>query len=155
MTYQMGEPMKWEQFKQMPPELQKQYISGLQERFGVNATSLSEMFGITALTVRRHAAANHLGLVFPVGKSMTKEQRASWNAFIGIAEETAPEQEEEAPAVKLSAKIREPEPGEGMAMNHVCLRFSGEINIAGIANSLRLILGDYPVGQVEIICELK
>ena len=153
MTYQLGCPMKWEQFKQMPSELQEKYIQGLQDRFGVNAASLSEMFGITALTVRRHVAANELGVVFPVGKSMSKEQRERWNDFLGITSEEPPNEQKPNPEEESQKIVADED--SNMMMRSVCLRFSGAIDISGIANSLRLILGDHPYGQVEISCELR
>lgn len=152
MTYQLGAPMSWEEFKQIPPDIQKQYIEGLQERFGVNATSLSQMFGVMPLTVRRHIAATELGVVFPVGKSMTKEQRNLWSEFINPSEEQKAEEETEADSV---VELVDDKPCDKMRMKNVRLTFDGEIDVSGIVNSLRLILGKNPVGQIEIICDLQ
>lgn len=155
MTYQLGSPMGWNEFKQMPSDLQKQYIEGLRSRFGVNAASLSEMFGVTALTVRRHIAANDLGVVFPVGKSMSKDQREQWDAFISNGGDGA-KRGESVPVPPEPASEQEPaEERGGMKMSDVRLCFSGAIDVSGIANSLRLILGDHPYGHVEIFCELQ
>lgn len=160
MTYQLNAPMSWEEFKQMPLDIQKQYIEGLQSRFGVNASSLSQMFGVLPLTVRRHIAAKDLGVVFPVGKSMSMEQRALWDAFIGPQEEV-PEKEQstdtesdEEPELAILPDSVETKQVCGMRMKSVRLVFDGELDVAGIVNSLRMILGKNPVGQIEISCEL-
>lgn len=34
-TYALGRPMSWEQFRDMPPDLQRRYLARLRERFGL------------------------------------------------------------------------------------------------------------------------
>ena len=155
MTYQLRRPMKWEEFKQMPPDIQKKYIVGLQESFAVNAASLSEMFGVTALTVRRHVIANELGIVFPVGKSMSREQRDLWESFLNQRAQDEQASCEDVSATEERNEVKEEEKRGAMVMQSVRLQFSGDIDVSGIANSLRLILGDNPFGKIEIFCELR
>ncbi|MBS1419504.1 MAG: site-specific integrase [Oscillospiraceae bacterium] len=45
-------------------------------------------------------------------------------------------------------------PAPKMEMNGVRFSFSGPIDISGIANSLRTVIGENRTGRIEIICEL-
>lgn len=179
MSYNMGAPVVWESFKNFPLDIQKEYITNLQSKYGATATDLGKMFGVKALTVRKHSDKYDLGLTFPRGHSMNPTERAEWRKFLGEEEEivetvaaTADEvvaqtvvevhEEDDAPATE-TAQVLEAEsappaaaPVESNAttMTQVCLKFSGAINIDMIANSLRQILGNQSSGELEIICNL-
>ena len=40
-TYALGRPMSWEQFSEMPPDLQRQYLARLRERFGLGPRAVA------------------------------------------------------------------------------------------------------------------
>ena len=60
-SYRMNDPMKWEEFKAMPKDLQKDYIVLIRERFGVSDTTIAKMFGIPQATMSRHIIKLELG----------------------------------------------------------------------------------------------
>ena len=43
-TYKLDEPMKWDDFKAMPVDLQKQYLTNLVETYGATNEMLGDMF---------------------------------------------------------------------------------------------------------------
>ena len=47
-TYALSRPMSWEQFREMPADLQQRYLSRLRERFGLGPRGVGErVFGLT------------------------------------------------------------------------------------------------------------
>ena len=40
-TYALGRPMSWEQFSEMPPDLQRQYLARLRDRFGLGPRAVA------------------------------------------------------------------------------------------------------------------
>lgn len=169
VSFNFNKPMNWETFKNLSAIVQTEYITNLQKKYGVTAVDLGDMFGVRALTVRKHVDANGLNVTFPRGHSMNAERRAVWNEFLGVVPanvvESVPENAaEEAPAEEVVAEVltaqAEPEPviapmePKGMSMKKFCLQFAGVIDVNMIANSLKLILGDQSNGELEIICNL-
>ena len=170
ITYSLNKPMTWDDFKQMPVYVQAEYITNLQKKFGVTAVDLGNMFGVRALTVRKHADANNLGIEFPRGHAMNAARRAEWVKFLGEEES----EEVNVPASESLIEGAEPvvfninedeaqEANDGaiaplepkaMCMKKFSLQFAGVIDVNTIANSLKLILGDKSEGELEIICNL-
>ena len=157
ITYNPNKPMVWEDFKKLPDHIQTEYITNLQHKFGVTAVDLSKMFGVQPLTVRKHADANNLGVEFPRGHAMSAAKKAEWDKFV------CPEQDEPAflddeceewPAEEPANEMPAPAQPEAMKMKNFSLRFSGNIDVNMIANSLKWILGESPNGELEIICNL-
>lgn len=178
ITYSLNKPMIWDDFKQMPAYVQAEYITNLQKKFGVTAVDLGSMFGVRALTVRKHADANNLGIEFPRGHAMNATRKAEWAKFLGEEENgeanvpapaSLPESSE---AVVFNIEESEAESSlwpegceeadnvvmplepKAMCMKKFSLQFSGVIDVNMIANSLKLILGDKSEGELEIICNL-
>lgn len=171
ITYSLNKPMIWDDFKKMPVYVQAEYITSLQKKFGVTAVDLGNMFGVRALTVRKHADANKLGVEFPRGHAMSAARRAEWAQFIG--EENHEEVNIPAPAnlPESSAENEDkcflqpdeleedchavmPLEPKVMCMKKFTLQFAGAIDVNAVANSLKLILGDKSEGGLEIICNL-
>ena len=157
ITYNPNKPMVWEDFKKLPDHIQAEYITNLQHKFGVTAVDLGKMFGVQPLTVRKHADANNLGVEFPRGHAMSASKKAEWDKFV------CPEQDEPAflddeceewPVEEPVNEMPAPAQPEAMKMKNFSLRFSGNIDVNMIANSLKWILGESPNGELEIICNL-
>ena len=147
----LNKPMTWENFKNLSAHTQAEYIKALVERFGANSTNMSDMFGVTALTIRRFLDANNLGVKFKVGHSMTKAQREAWNEFLyGKAAETKEEPEQPAQAEELQATSVEKE--EPMSMCGFTLEFCGVIDPIAIANSIRSMMGGQKEAKVTVSC---
>jgi hypothetical protein len=166
-TYVMNEPKSWEQFKELPTNIQKEYLTHLVQNYNANATSLAMMFGVRPLTVRRHIETNQLGLTFKVGNSMNADQKAKWQEFLSetqVSDETAGRSDEASAKVeevpnstKEAAVPVQPQlinSMKGMDMKQFSLTFQGQIDVGMIANSILSIIGQGATGKVEIVCTL-
>lgn len=91
ITYNLGRPMKWTEFKLMPEERQEEYLRRCVERGG-GGDKIAEMFGVSRQTVV--IALSRYGIKIPRGASRT--MGAEWEAFVGAATLAAPE-----PAIQM------------------------------------------------------
>lgn len=122
-SYSMEKPVKWAEFRQWPSDLQKNYLLGLEDRFGVRVPHVADMLGVSQKTV--YLLTKELGITHSrqhdSGKDLT-----DWYRFLGMeplgvektettVEETAEEVEEtetpfEKTAVDISAvEVEEPD----------------------------------------------
>lgn len=150
VSINLNEPTSWENFKALSKASQEEYLRSLSDTYGANSANLAEMFGVGAPVVRRYIQAAGLDIRFPVGRSMNSEQRAAWEHFLGcpaspLPSASAPAQPKE-PELKIDTSMR---------MNRFSMRFSGDISIDMIANSLRRLLGENAAGEIEIVCDLS
>ena len=127
-------PMSWGEFKSLPKETQKEYIEFLQENYSVTAISLAEMFGVTALTVRRYLSAVH-GIKFVKGRKMKPFEEQAWDEFTDG---------------NSADPIEQP-----MGLRSFSFEFSGKLDINAICDSLRSALGDFNQGSIEVVCKLN
>lgn len=166
-TYTMNKPKSWEQFKELPTNIQKEYLMYLVQNYNANATSLATMFGVRPLTVRRHIESNQLGLTFKVGNSMNAEQKTKWQEFLSevqIPNETAERSDEAFTKAEetpdASKEVTTPVQPQfinsmkGMDMKQFSLTFQGQIDVGMIASSILSIIGQGATGKVEIVCTL-
>ena len=149
VSVNMNSPVSWDAFKDLSKQTQEEYIQGLMETYGANATSLAEMFGVKPLTVRRYIAARELNVVFRVGHSMNAEQKAAWENFLDADKTVCAEDARDEPGQEETSNQT-----AKMQMNKMSIGFKGQIDVDAIANSLRHILGDSAKGEVEIVCNL-
>lgn len=161
ISYNLNKPMVWEDFKQLPTNIQAEYITNLQKKYGVTAVDLGNMFEVQPLTVRRHVDANNLEVEFPRGHAMSVAKKVEWEKFLCDADEEASAFEEsgccednEDTPIEEPNTATEPVKLDTMRMSNFSLRFSGAIDVNMITNSLKWILGESPVGELEIICNL-
>ena len=164
MSYAMNEPIAWESFKQMPKDLQEQYVKNLVEKYGATYTNLSELFEVSVTTIRKYFEKQEIIPGCQVGHRMNAAQRVVWAEFLGIEEEeesveiseetevpeeivedtAESEKEPETETVKL-------EPAKSACeMNRFSVEFKGQIDVDMIANSLRMILGNTSNGKLRV-----
>ena len=168
MTYNMSKPMAWENFKKLSKSTQAEYINTLQQRYGATAVDLGRMFGVQALTVRKHAIANSLEVSFPRGHAMTTLQRAEWEKFLNDSNDNIVPDFVEQEENNSNDTLTESENNQfinshsdvineaaKMDMKRFSIQFSGSIDVDMVANSLKLILGQQAEGELEIICTLS
>lgn len=160
VSYNFNKPITWGEFKNLPVSTQAEYIINLQKKYGVTAVDLGNMFGVRALTVRKHADANGLSVEFPRGHAMSAARKVEWGKFLSnneeeMAEPDEQDSEDDAMAEELFVNDCEQLKQNPMKMNSFSLLFSGTIDVNAIANSLRLILGGESTGEMEIICHLE
>lgn len=174
VSFNFNKPMTWDNFKKLSANVQTEYITDLQKKYGVTAVDLGDMFGVRALTVRKHVDANKLNVAFPRGHAMSAARRAAWNEFLNAVTTEVIESVPDSSAAEAHAEeavkqvvgsetlTGQTEPGalitpvepRGMNMKKFCLQFTGVIDVNMIANSLKLILGNQSSGELEIICNL-
>lgn len=61
-TYNIGAPMTWKEFKNLPEDLMKEYILNLRERFEVPNKILAEHMGVCAQSFGQYTRALGLGV---------------------------------------------------------------------------------------------
>ena len=82
-TYKLDEPMRWDDFKAMPVDLQKQYLTYLVETYGATNEMLGDMFYVHPTHVG--AVKKALGVVSHNPRHLSKEKKTirdqMWAAF--------------------------------------------------------------------------
>lgn len=175
MSYAMNQPIEWESFKKMPVDLQKAYVEGLDAKYNVNFASLSELFGVSKVTLKKTFDKNGLDFGFGTGKRMSAEQKKVWHEFIGLEEDSQADEEPEQPLFEAVEEVPEevfpetvmsgllpgevipkqsddnPDPVTKCIMSDFSVNFSGRIDVDMIANSLRTILGSDSFGSLKIV----
>ena len=156
MTYSLGKPMVWEEFKKLPAEIQREYLQDITEKYAAPASKVSQMFGVSLTTVNRLTGKPEFGFKFKTGKRQTPEQKIAWEFFLkGEDNQLQVTEKHEPMIVPMEAVVPvQVEAKPKMAMNHFTLSFNGPIDVEMIANSLRAILGRTSVGSIEIGCNL-
>lgn len=102
-TYRLNEPMTWEQFKQLPEDLMKDYIKAIREKFNAPDSYIAEMMGVTHACLGNYIRTLGLGRGKDCGGRRTwdKERFLAWSHGVDICavSESAVEVEEEASEV--------------------------------------------------------
>ena len=167
-SYSLRTPMEWDNFKSMPSDLQKAYLSGLTQSYNVTVPRLAEMFGVCAPTVRKFLEANNLVeevSLDATGKirRMSKRDLMSWNTFllgkddIPVEESPAgkdtgdnpPDNTAEDDYIDQNTKALSP-PEDKAHMQSLSFKIVGAIDLTGLMNTLRYMLGDDSSGELEI-----
>ena len=82
-TYKLDEPMRWDDFKAMPVDLQKQYLTNLVETYGATNEMLGDMFYVHPTHVGTVKKA--LGVISNNTRHLSKEKKTirdqMWAAF--------------------------------------------------------------------------
>lgn len=157
MSYNIGKPMAWAEFSQLPRDLKEEYMNNLIEKYNANARTMAEVFGVSVATVFRVVKAEGLNVAFLKGKHPTGEKYDAFRKFMNVESgmdeevvvdniEVAEEPSETANPVVEAQKTK---------LDSFTMNFSGEINVDMLANSLRYILSGSKTAKIQIICELE
>jgi len=157
MSYNLSSPMSWDQFKAMPDDLQREYITSLRDKYNTTATDLARFFGCVPSTITKYCKST-LGITFDPGKRMTKEQKNSFREFTGESETEAEnalnsyedESVAELPAHELMPKCISQ--ASDFNMKEISMSFSGNFDADAIRNSLALTIGKGRPVQIDIKC---
>lgn len=113
-SYDMAKPVAWESFKQWPADLQRSYLLGLGEKFGIGVAHLADMFHISRCSI--YNLTNKLNVHLD-GRHPGRDLKP-WFAFVNgeqvkedsVKEELPPEvlapSEEETSAIKIEEPAR-------------------------------------------------
>lgn len=150
VSYQLGSPMGWSEFKQMPKDLQKTYLEGFIEKYHANAKDLAWMFGCTSATVIRYCDQNGLGVEFPRGRRMSAEQRSEFEHLVnGDKVLVLPS---DSPVLVSDAQPSESK--AGMVMDGVTLHFTGCFDKSMLYNSLLSIVPEGTEVEITLRCSI-
>lgn len=157
MSYNIGRPMAWAEFSQLPKDLKEEYMNNLIEKYNANARTIAEVFGVSVATVFRVVKTDGLNVTFLKGKHPTGEKYEAFRKFMdgesGLDEEVAVDNIE---AIEEPPDVVDPV-GEAKKtkLDSFTMNFSGEINVDMLANSLRYILSGSKAAKIQIICDLE
>lgn len=153
IVYNLNKPMDWITFKNLPVHAQKEYLSQLKQAFGVTATDIAKMFGVTASTVLRYTETQSFNIDFSRGHRMSGEKKSLWDEFLSDVSskkddvEPAAEVVDEAPVLctPVEEKVLDIQPpknqASNMSMSKISLEFNGVIDVNGLVNTLKAVLG--------------
>ena len=99
-SYDMGKPMTYQNFKNMPEDLQRAYLQGIQERFHPTQRTIGELWGISHDSVG--IWLRKLGVAPSGGRGKRADfDKDAWEAW--IADDIIPEK----PVIKDDAPVEE------------------------------------------------
>lgn len=70
-SYRMNEPMTWKEFREMPEDLQKEYIKSIRKKYNISDKALSQALGVCPQTFCKHIR----GLGIALGRSAAGKVR--------------------------------------------------------------------------------
>ncbi len=102
VSYDLGKPMTWKQFRGMPVDLQKTYFLNLREKYMGTENQIAAMFGVSHKTIVQTKA--QFGIKTGKRGRVASDSRAIWQTFLDggttpteIEPEKPPVEAEEAP----------------------------------------------------------
>lgn len=138
-SYRMNEPMPWKEFKTMPDDLKVSYIKLIREKFGVPATEMCHMFGISHHTLKLEIS--RLELNEGKGKFNRNWDKEGWYRWIGGVSEPIETVEPEPLTEELPCKVHAIPSGiVHVVPNSGTLSFEGEAG--AVLEAVKAILGD-------------
>ncbi len=142
VSVNLSQPMNWAAFSGMANDLKEEYITKCIADFGCGLSDFSRMFGVHAITVKRHFQKAGINTdCFHSGKRMTKEQRCAFDKWLGM--------EEEKP-ISVEEQAVQPQPvvDHADAMNsctRISMTFDGLLDYVAILKAVYQFAGDQPV----------
>lgn len=129
-NYDLSKPVKWPVFKDMPIDVQKEYITSLFAEFNVGITALAEMLGVSIATCSKYIKGK-LDIVPP--KYSHKKQRERF-----LAEFCQEQGDTDTPPLASEMSDEGPlsKPTAGMVLKKTTLSFSGPFQPDVIAEKL-------------------
>ena len=108
-TYNINKPMTLKEFKYLPGDLRKTYLTKLVQEFHANDSMIAEMFGCTAGNVKAYRTALGVKSLGSGPKSQpSSEWVENWNAFLnGPMEDNQPVIEDNPPEVEDNQPVTE------------------------------------------------
>ena len=154
-TYKLDEPMRWDDFKAMPVDLQKQYLTNLVETYGATNEMLGDMFYVHPTHVG--AVKKALGVVSHNPHRLIGEKKAirdqMWAAFCngvvggGDAVKKTPRAPERVEALPVrcpdeleEVALTQAEPERKyLELGRISAEFTGPFNLESLASWLAML----------------
>lgn len=86
----LKKPMNWEEFKELPNDIKKEYIKSIREKFGAPDQYIAEMFGVCARTLSLFLKDLNLNAGKESGNGKRKWEKEKFYAWRSGADEHAP-----------------------------------------------------------------
>lgn len=158
LTYNLRKPMTWAELKALPLHAQEEYLLGLKNKFNVTATDIGLMLGVVTSTVLKYIKDQNMQIDFPRSRRMSDDDRIIWNKFLNKSDEAIKEtltddspDNQEKEEVSVCPDIISDIKTSIMSMSNLNLKFDGVIDVNGIANTLKAVLGNTISGSISII----
>lgn len=171
MSYQIGKPMTWSEFRKLPSDLKEEYMNALIDKYSANARSFADMFGVSVATIFRAVKNDNLSVKFAKGRYPSGEKEVAFKKFLSGEDVAAPKKDESIPVNEVKADHPDAElaanPGDASVpvfakedtnkprFDSFTMNFSGKIDVDMIANSLRYILPFGGNAKIHISCEIE
>ena len=154
-TYKLDEPMRWDDFKAMPVDLQKKYLTNLVETYGATNEMLGDMFYVHPTHVG--AVKKALGVISNNPRHLSKEKKTirdqMWEAFCNgvvgggnAVKETHREPEKvetlpvRCPDELEEAALTQAEPERKyLELGRISAEFTGPFNLESLASWLAML----------------
>lgn len=144
-TYRLGEPMKLRAFMSMPEDLQRQYITGLRDRFDATDVMIAEMLGCNRAYV--HKVCQRIGCLAGA-RGRRKADEAGFRAWIehgaGVCPEAAVETKIPTVPVENPYKVTVEEGDVEKRNTVLSAEFAAYTTPADLALLLKVLFGDEP-----------
>lgn len=154
VTYQLGKPMSWDEFRQIPVGLQKEYLLDLIHKYSTTAADLARMFGITSQTVTRFCGNQDIGIEFSRGKRMPKDRRIEFEKFLSGGSDAIMPVASESNSPPVVQGMFSGGVASGMNMTEFSLCFEGTLIPEMITNSIVAMLRPDSSVKLEIRCSI-
>lgn len=125
-SYKLNDPMSWEEFKAMPDDIKRTYITALRKKYNVSDTKIAKMLGVS----REHFCVETKRLGIGLGKHCKrgKFDNDGWSAWVNGVPVAANEEAEEISVMeKCDEEVPESaekcEKAEGGAASDFVFRF--------------------------------
>ena len=154
-TYKLDAPMRWDDFKAMPVDLQKQYLTNLVEAYGATNEMLGDMFYVHPTHVG--AVKKALGVISNNPRHLSKEKKTirdqMWAAFCngvvggGDAVKETPREPKKLEALPVrcpdeleEAALTQAEPERKyLELGRISAEFTGPFNLESLASWLAML----------------
>lgn len=87
-TVNLGKPITWDDFRALPENLQRDYVTNLIDKYDAGPTEIARIFGVNMKTCSSHL--RRLGFKFAKGHKQSQEKREELRAAYGVAVAQAP-----------------------------------------------------------------
>ena len=140
-SYNLSKPMAFQEFREMPADLRRQYLAFLVHTYGATMGAIANAFSVSVDTLRRAMDGCDGSDLFRRGARMTARQELDLTQFFHPERCTAPLQEK-FPAAKATP----------LSVEEFTIQFHGPFDADHVVNTLRSMV---PAGQpvtVRIAC---
>lgn len=134
MVYQTGRPISWQEFKEYPTEMQKEYLEHFAQKHGCNNEMLANMMGVKRDALQAYTHRKGMGGI--VSRKPSYETRKAFDEWLESQRDPVkPAEEVKEPTAPAEKPVKEDKPVRTKATI-----VSGSCKLEGTANEILLEL---------------